>query len=221
MIIQSKHKGKDVYSVKRLFSKEDMLTFVADGGLIRYKRTENELERARKEFKVDIRVSTFLSLFVIFAFLSMFIINFSSMQVIGYAQIIKGLILFIVPCITSVLALMKYTEYKEQLVKKYFLDLEKLKEKHAVARKFSYEEIVAYCSISKKINGIKGDLTFYSVSNCMLAEEHRGRSVLAVLNKETTKWSILEYHLDGTHLDMYNFYDITEESQMVFEWLNN
>lgn len=217
MDIQSKHKGKDVYAIKKLFSKEDLLTFVSDGGLLKYKRTMYELELSRKEFKTDLKVSTFLSLFVIFCFISMFIINFSGEEVLTAAGIIKGLVLFIVPCITSVLALLKYTDYKEQLVSKWFLEMENLKEKYPVAKKFTYEELVDFSSICKKLCPSAEELDFYRVSDTLISDGKKERSILVILNKETLQWSVIEYLLVDTKLDSYRIYDVTPDMPIVFE----
>lgn len=217
MDIQSKNKGKDVYAVKKLFSKRDLLDFVSDGGLIRYKRTKVELDRSRKEYKTDIKVSTYLNMFVVFAFLSMFIINFNGEDTLNAAGIVKGLVVFIVPCITSVIALLKYTDYKEQYVKKYSLDMENLKEKHPIARKFSYEELVDFSSISKKLCSSAEELDFYQVSESLITEGKEERSILVIYNNETKTWSVIEYLLDNTRLEAYKMYDVTPESPIAFQ----
>lgn len=218
MEIEAKYNNKDVYSVSRLFSKDDMLSFVADGGLIRYKRLNAEMDRTGKEFRLDVKVSTFLSLFVIFVFVSMFLIYFSGAEEILISDIVRGFMVFIVPCIASVIALIKYTDYKEQLLSKATVDMEKFKEKHHVARRFSYEELENYSTISKKVTGIKGDLVFYKISECLLEKEDVGKSIISIYDKNKNDWYVLEYYIDNTRLETYKIYKITEDSPIKLVW---
>lgn len=218
MEIQAKNENKDVYAVKRLFSKHDMVEFVNDGGLIRYKRLVSELEHAKKEFYVDIRASTFLSIFVIFSFITLFLVHFVSVVDPSVSDVIRGVVVFILPCIASVLGLLKYTDYKQQIVNKKFIKMEELKEKYPVARKFTYEELENYSIVSKKVKGLKGNITFYRVSDCLLTENSKGRDVLAILNVDKDTWHILEYHMENTYLEMYKIYEVNDETKILLDW---
>lgn len=207
--------GKVVYSVKRLFTKEEMLEF-NDKSLSDYKRLSETVKVKSSEVKESLQISVVLSLVLIFSLTLTYLIQFGGYDGSIKTAIFQTLFYYIVPCIILFYGIMNFSQKKEIKLNTVKNELTKLKEDQIIASSNSIEDIEFYLRIIKKLRGFDEKITFYDISDYISGENHR--QALAILDTTKSKWSILEYTVEGCKISSYYIYDITEDSNIVLDW---
>lgn len=216
MDIHYVNKDKTVYSVKRLFTKKDVLDFSESGGLSSYKRLTSTIESKSDEVKESMQISVVLSIVLILSLTISYLVQFANYGGDIRTVIFQTFFYYILPCIVLFYGIMNFSQKKEVGLNKIKATLTKLKEDNLIANRHSIDELEFYTSVMKRLRGFSDDITFYEISDYVSGQNHC--KALAILDKDKSRWSILEYVVENNSITSYKIQDVTDESSIVLDW---